>query len=228
MKAFRLFCQGNNLQADLWQLTDTGYVDSSSHLLNRVVKACSDPDDRHVIMRHLQEHLSISSNWRHLLGGLTLLLELVKHGPSMLFVEIGNGYHFDPVQRLSFLENFQYAEDPRVQKLIRNKAMSLRTALMQRMRSGDTCRDDGKSISSSDKYALPKWRQGPINGLVVIGHHEDTDHESEDEILKPSASVASTQSTEDLLEGDWWCVDTGDTGREGREVDQSPWTETRS
>lgn len=61
-------------------------------------------------------------------------------------------------------------------------------------------------------------------GLVVIGHHEDTDHESEDEILKPSASAASTQSTEDLLEGDWWCVDTA-----GREVDQSPWTsETRN
>lgn len=210
MKAFRWrFCHCESLQDDLWKLTDRGHVEVPPQLLNRVVQASSNADDRQIIMQHLQANLSISNDWRHLAGGLTLLGELLKQGPSILFEEIANGYHFDPVQRLSFLETFQYTEDKRVEQLIRTKAVKLREALLQKMCSSGELPSDVKCISSSDRCAVPTWRQGPVHGMVVIGHHEDTDEESGDETRKPPASTVSTQSGGDLLEGDWCCVSTG-------------------
>ena len=205
MKAFRRFCHGDTLEDDLWQLTETGYVEAPSHLLQRVVKASSDPDDRHVIMRHLQEHLSISSNWRSLLGGLVLLGELVKDGPSMLFVEICNGYHFDPVQRLSFLEQFRYAEDQRVQRLIRNKATRLRSTLMEKMHGA--LDSDLKHDQSLFERRDPTRRPDLVDGLVMIGHKQDTDSEDEGTKTRPASTVSTHSGGDHLVEGEWCCVE---------------------
>lgn len=62
-----------------------------------------------------------------------LLEELMRRGAPSLATEIAEGRHFDPVQRLTFLERFEYRDDRRVQGMVRQKAASLRTLVLARM-----------------------------------------------------------------------------------------------
>ncbi|CAJ1439657.1 unnamed protein product [Effrenium voratum] len=218
MQVFWRFQQG--LQADLRRLSETGHVEAPPELMERILQASKDPEDRRLIMGHLQECTSELSgkHWRRIAGALTLLAALLRRGCPVLMEEIASGYHFDPVQRLSFLEHFQCTEDLRVQKLIQKKAVQLRGEMLQKMSSegeGETskpiaengaarCAKEADHFSSADVIP-PVWRKGPVNGIVVVGHNEDTDSESEGSPMKPirrPASTASTESGGDLLDGE--------------------------
>lgn len=81
-----------------------------------------------------------------------LLEEMLRRGAPSLATEISEGRHFDPVQRLTFLEKFEYRDDRRVQGMLRQKATVLRTMVIARM--------EGEALPD-EKPASPSGRQGP-------------------------------------------------------------------
>ncbi|CAE6921516.1 Actr1a [Symbiodinium natans] len=214
MQAFRRLrgAGEGGLEADLRQMSETSYMESPpKELLARVMQASEYAEDRKRIVLHMQACLA-DTRWRAILSGLSLLSELLQRGCPRLFEEMAQGFHFDPLQRLSLLERFEYGDDPRVQKLVRQKASTLREALLEKLASSSdmTPVEDLKGFSNADVLVKPLQRRpGPVNGVAVIGHSEDTDDEaSEGELSSPglhhAGSTVSTESSGELLvlEGD--------------------------
>lgn len=207
------------LEVDLRRVTDSDLIDlPPKDALLCITQASQVADNRREIMRHLQECLSESSGarWRRVRGGLVLLEQLLKDGAPALLNEISEGLHFDPVQRLTFLEKFEYRDDLRVQGMIRQKATALRADVVARLQGSDDQAissgaahggsvSGGGSASSSKPLALSSdeptdrgaisissdatafgWEDRPptpkktsvVNGLVSVGHRDDTDSES--------------------------------------------------
>lgn len=126
------------LEADLHRITETDNIDAPpKDVLTSVSQSSHDPEDRAVIMRHLQECLSETSGrrWRRIHGGLVLLDQLLRYGAPALVEEVSAGLHFDPIQRLTFLERFEYGDDRRVQNIVRQKAGTLRSQLIAAMQA---------------------------------------------------------------------------------------------
>jgi len=119
------------LPADLQRVTHSGVLDVPKELLEPVVEATKNAEDRPEIMKHIQMCLAESSgkNWRRVYGALVLVEALVKDGAEELFAETAEGRHFDLVQRLSFLEHFDNA-DKRVTNNVKKKAEALRKEVM--------------------------------------------------------------------------------------------------
>mmetsp|Transcript_10483 Transcript_10483/g.28710 ORF Transcript_10483/g.28710 Transcript_10483/m.28710 type:complete len:340 (-) Transcript_10483:41-1060(-) len=141
------------LEADLRRITEAESIDTpDKDVLRSIVTSTHDPDDRRDILRHLQECLAESSGrrWRRVHGGLVLLEELIKNGAPALITEISEGMHFDPVQRLTFIERFEYKEDRRVQGIVRQKATALRADLIDRLQGGS-----GEGASAASGKASP-------------------------------------------------------------------------
>merc|ERR1711957_1072824 len=111
-------------------------------------------------------------------------------GSPVLIAEAAEGHHFDLVQRLTFLEQFAYDQDKRVQHMVRTKASSLRTEMLRKLEGGE---DDVRHASASGRKEFiqgvgsPDWHgvhlprpgtspKGPktVNGIVSVGHRDDT------------------------------------------------------
>lgn len=223
------------LEVELRRVTDSDLIDlPPKDALTFISQSSQVADNRREIMRHLQECLSESSGarWRRVRGGLVLLEHLLKTGCPVLMSEISEGMHFDPVQRLTFLEKFEYRDDLRVQGMVRQKATALRADVIARMESNsdepaaqtqtggsgagsskarstdadapkglvgfgsdDPAPGFGGSSSSAnvdaaafgweDRPPTPK-KQTHVNGLVSVGHRDDTDSESDHEASRPT------------------------------------------
>jgi len=143
------------LEADLRRITEADSIDvPPKEALLTVTQSSYNADDRREILRHLQECLGESSGyrWRRVHGGLILLTELLKNGAPSVVTEIAEGMHFDPIQRLSFLERFEYKDDRRVQNMVRQKATALRAELLDRLH-GDLAAPSGTSAGSTAQAA---------------------------------------------------------------------------
>mmetsp|Transcript_74639 Transcript_74639/g.211134 ORF Transcript_74639/g.211134 Transcript_74639/m.211134 type:complete len:275 (-) Transcript_74639:163-987(-) len=209
---------GSPLDADLKRVTESGIVEVPKELLSAVVQASHNVDDRQQIMRHLRECLAEPSakRWRRVYTGLLLVEDLLKNGSHDLITETADGHHFDLVQRLSLLEHFECTTDRRVQNMVRAKAAALRAEAVPRLQTAheqaageakreceSTCSPGaapsscstastsaGTGSPSSGPPGAP-WRpegQMVLNGIVAVGHRDDTTSESSgDEAPKPVA-----------------------------------------
>ncbi|CAE6937255.1 Actr1a [Symbiodinium sp. CCMP2592] len=207
MQAFRRLRGEGSLEADLRQMSESYMESPPKEVLARVMQASEYAEERKRIVLYLQACLA-DTRWRPILSGMWLLSELLQRGCQRLFEEMAHGFHFDPLQRLSLLERFEYGEDPRVQKLIRQKASHLREALLEKLASSAelTPAEELRGFSNADVFAEPKpRRQGQaINGVALIGHTADTDDETSDGEFSPhglqhAASTVSTESCGDLV-----------------------------
>lgn len=198
---------------DLRRVTHSEVLDIPQDLLTPVVEASFNEEDRPEIMKHLRECLSESSgkHWRRIHAALVLTEALLKGGSSALLSETAEGRHFDLVQRLSFLEHFDYS-DKRVMNSIRKKAAALRKEAVTSLEnaanresedykdSSSTCSPGEASTStapssggcpsesqSNDDEAAntdavePIQRIMILNDVVRVGHSDDTTSESEAE-----------------------------------------------
>jgi len=184
------------LDSDLKRITDSDVLgDSDKDALQRVTQASHVADDRRDIMRHLHSCLSEPSGkrWRRVLGGLSLLDGLLQSGASALFTEAAEGHHFDLVQKLNWLESYEYADDKRVQSLVRQKACAMKVLLLRKLEQLES--GTGSSQASgyqpdlhvaSGAYAGKPKGHKVVNGVVAIGHQDDTSGESSDEESCPA------------------------------------------
>jgi len=122
------------LLADLKRVTHTLSLNASdipADALTAVAQASNNEEERREIMKHLRECLAEATgkNCRRVYGGLILLETLLKRGSPELMVETAEGHHFDLVQRLSFLEHFDFS-DRTVQGMVRTKAVALRKEVL--------------------------------------------------------------------------------------------------
>jgi len=161
------------LETDLQVITDSASLIPDVAALCGIVVASHDANERCVIMSHLQDCLSESKGkrWRRILGSLIIVEHLMEKGCGGLISEISEGRHFDLGQRLWFLQSFEYTIDTRVQNMVRQKASTLRPALLKKMEEVETSGD-----SSERKHAV---LSGAGVNIVVAGHCEDTDTESD-------------------------------------------------
>merc|ERR1719204_2586071 len=90
----------------------------------------------------------------------------MRKGAPALFTEIAEGMHFDPVQRLTFLEHFEYRDDRRVQGIVRQKATALRTELLAKLQQ-----DTEHNSPSSDGKSPSRL---PASGSAGNGAHTGT------------------------------------------------------
>eukprot|EP00929_Paragymnodinium_shiwhaense_P052492 TRINITY_DN26297_c0_g1_i1.p1 TRINITY_DN26297_c0_g1~~TRINITY_DN26297_c0_g1_i1.p1 ORF type:complete len:343 (+),score=87.20 TRINITY_DN26297_c0_g1_i1:143-1171(+) len=225
MRLFGAFNRGstNPLEAELKRITDAELIDvPSKDALIVIVQSTHDPGDRREIMRHLNSCLTDTSQWRRIYGGLVLLEHLLQKAAPVLITEAAQGHHFDLVQRLTFLEKFDYSTDKRVQQMVQKKATSLRADMLAKIQSGDGDEDpvphpatsSGASTASKPPAAAttsgpagpvgggyssqgasrPKASKGGmlVNGIVNVGHRDDTTSESETE-RKPAVKKAPAQ-----------------------------------
>jgi hypothetical protein len=127
------------LKANLKKITDLGVQEIPQELLKHVIELSHDVDHRQEIMRHLRECLSepTGKRWRRIYGGLVLIEKLAELGSPTLLIEVAHGYHFDLIQKVSFVEQFDAVargcSDPRVGHLVRNKAMELKADLLPKL-----------------------------------------------------------------------------------------------
>lgn len=200
----RLSSKGSSLEKELKSVTDSGVMDIPKELLDPVIEASQSEDSRQEIMKHLRECLAESTGkrWQRVYGGLVLAEELVRRGSPALLAETAEGHHFDLVQRLSLLEHFELTSDRRVQGMVRAKATSARAEVISKLEgaeaalqvmdkankdsqstcspgmlsnySGSTCTGSAFSVPAAD---AGKGRM-VLNGIVSVGHSDDTTDES--------------------------------------------------
>jgi len=140
-----------SLADDLKKITHSGVLDLPKELFTPVIEASNkSEEDRRVIMMHLRECLAEPSgkHWRRISGGLAIVEALVKDGSTVLLVETAEGRHFDLVQRLSFLEHWDYS-DKRIMNIIRSKAETLRKQVVPAMENAEL-KDTEDAIKSKD------------------------------------------------------------------------------
>jgi hypothetical protein len=132
------------LEDNLRRITDRETLDASADVLDDILAASHNADDRKVIMGHLRQCLGEDSGhrWRRILGGLLVVEQLLQKGDRTLFAEAAGGLHFDLGMRLGFLSEFEYTVDLRVQKMVRTKASALREAFVVRLESAGTAAFD--------------------------------------------------------------------------------------
>eukprot|EP00413_Alexandrium_margalefii_P036466 CAMPEP_0204596628 /NCGR_PEP_ID=MMETSP0661-20131031/53342_1 /ASSEMBLY_ACC=CAM_ASM_000606 /TAXON_ID=109239 /ORGANISM="Alexandrium margalefi, Strain AMGDE01CS-322" /LENGTH=282 /DNA_ID=CAMNT_0051607247 /DNA_START=45 /DNA_END=893 /DNA_ORIENTATION=- len=199
---------GNGLDADLKRVTESGVIEVPKDLLATVSQASNNADDRREIMKHLRECLAEPAHkrWRRIYAALLLVEDLLKNGSQELLTETAEGHHFDLVQRLSLLEHFEFSTDKRVQGMVRAKATALRGDVVPRLqtahdRGGEVSRDCASTCSpgaapsscstasTAANYSSATggagsapWRppegQMVLNGIVAVGHTDDTTSES--------------------------------------------------
>lgn len=211
----------DTLEADLKRVTESSVIEVPKELLDNVTRASGGQDERVEIMRHLRDCLSEShgKRWRRIYAGLLLVEALIKNGAPQLLVETAEGQHFDLVQRLTFLDQFECTADRRAQTMIRNKAKALRHEIVPLLNDKsmgtaiDTKRDYTSSTSSpctpslascsttSTGYssAATTAATGPplvLNGIVSVGHRDDTtSEESGDERARRPAPPHAKSTT---------------------------------
>lgn len=134
-------------------------------ILLAITQSSHHEDDRRTIMRHIALclHDTAASKWRRISTGLTVVEHLLRNGSPLIVSETTEGMHFDIAQRLSFLENFEYSIDKRVEALIRRKVTSVRGAWVEVQK---------KQQVQASKEKLPK--------RPVVFHAEDTDDDLSD------------------------------------------------
>lgn len=198
--------KSSTLEIDLKKVTESGVIEVPEELLAAVTLAAQSEEDRREIMRHLRSCLAepTGKRWRRVWAGLVLTEHLVKKGPPELLVETAQGHHFDLVQRLSLLENFEYTTDKRIQNSVRAKAKGLRAELVPRLQDAEleapwaddknyeakdtasTCSPGittestcstvmtGFGFDSMTPISRPR---GPVivDGIVRVGTNDDTD-----------------------------------------------------
>jgi len=151
---------------------------------------------------------STVKRWKRIHAALILIEALLQRGAPEIVYETAEGRHFDLVQRLSLLEHFENTSDKRVQNMIRTKATALRAEVVPRLETAadagerppkkettsaienaSTCSpsiapslSSGASscFGSEDIPKLPARPQGLmiLNGVVAVGHRDDTTSES--------------------------------------------------
>lgn len=126
------------LKVCLRRITESEKINIPPELLAPVVEASHDADSRRDIMRHLRECLSepTGKHWHRIHGGLALVEKLMEQGSPALVIETAHGHHFDLIQKVSFLEQFDSAArgcSAARGFLIRKKANELRTELVPQL-----------------------------------------------------------------------------------------------
>lgn len=151
---------------------------------------------------------STVKRWKRIHAALILIEALLQRGSPEIIYETAEGRHFDLVQRLSLLEHFENTSDKRVQNMIRTKATALRAEVVPRLETAgdagerptkkenmtpsDTASTCSPSVApslssatsscfrSEDCSKLPERPQGLmiLNGVVAVGHRDDTTSES--------------------------------------------------
>jgi len=188
------------LAADLRRVTESGVMEVPDDLLTPVVDASCTKEGRDEIMQHLQECLAEPSTrrWRRVYAALILVECLVQRGCGELMSEAGKGVHFDMAQRLALLEYYVISTDRRVQNMIRSKAGTVRTLFVKRLEAGADAVSFGTHVPSvgscstaastnpgspninSTSWSWPSEPKGQIilNGVVAVGHQDDTTSDS--------------------------------------------------
>jgi len=194
---------GSAVQADLKRITDSGVIDIPEDLFHPVVDACRDPDSRSEIMIHLRACLSepAAKQWRRVYAGLLLTERLLERAPPAWTEETAQGMHFDLLQQVSFLRQFELASDRRAQGLVRKRAADLHDRLSTRFENikenpispQPTSLSSGTEACGSrfqgqdtgiDALVNPLAANAPpssqliLNGIVTVGHYDDTTSES--------------------------------------------------
>jgi len=162
MMLFRVACHGGGdepLNAHLKRITDSAYTrktlggaEIDGELLAPIIQESHDGDCRCEIMRHLRECLSEPSGkrWQRIYGGLALAEILMQHGSPALAIEVAHGHHFDLVQRVSFLEQFDATArgcaDRRAQKALREKARAFLDVLVPQLEKASDEEPPGTSM----------------------------------------------------------------------------------
>jgi len=179
LSSFGSKTDSKTLEALLKRASHTDSIDVEKDALLAVAQSSHSEDDRRIIMRHLHACLNdvASSKWRCVLAGLTIAEYVLQHGSPDLVTETASGFHFDLVQRLSFLEKFEYSYDKRVESMVRRKALSLRAAWLERQQQ--QMEAIGKEVEQ---------RPGPI-----VWHNDDTDDDLSDAEFD-KAVTSETQS----------------------------------
>jgi hypothetical protein len=207
--SFRRGEEDTTLAADLKRVTESNVLQVPKDLLTMVVEATRlGEKDRREIMMHLRECLAEpqGKEWRRMYAGLVLTEELLTFAAPELLTETAEGRYFDLVQRLSLLEHFECTNDLRVQNMVRTKATALRAEAVSKLESAadgswqksnspeNSSNGSFSTTASSSKYSsntdgLPE-KQMILNGVVAVGHNEDTDSESDNDADAPRKAVA--------------------------------------
>lgn len=194
------------LEADLNKVTDLGVIDVPKDYLSVIVeKARESEETRRTIMRHVQDRLAGKAQvWKQMYAAMVLIDTLLEQGPPELVSEASQGRHPDLMQRLSMLESFEYPSDRRIQGMIRNKAQSVRSSMMRKLEGAPdsmgelpaelpakqpapaSCSPASEASTSTASTAFFRDSSEPegqmiLNGIVAVGHRDDTTSEEEEE-----------------------------------------------
>lgn len=197
------------LESALKTATQSEKLDVAKEDLTFIAQCSHHEDDRRLIMRHLHMCLndSSSSKYRCIITGLTVGESLLRNGSPDLVEETAAGKHFDLVQRLSFLENFEYSYDKRVEGMIRRKALSLRGLYLEKqniLEEAPVLKPRGAVVFHSDDTdddlsdAEEDSRRPKVQPRKVENWHEEST--TDDQMTDGESSVSPRSSPNGLLQ----------------------------
>jgi len=196
------------LESALKTATQSEKLDVAKEDLTFIAQCSHHEDDRRLIMKHLHMCLndSSSSKYRCIITGLTVGESLLRHGSPDLVEETCAGKHFDLVQRLSFLEKFEYSYDKRVEGMIRRKALSLRGLYLEKqniLEEAPVLKTRGAVFHSDDtdddlSDAEEESRRSKVQPRKVDYLHEEST--TDDQMTDGESSVSPRSSPNGLLQ----------------------------
>jgi len=166
------------IKVQLNKATDSGVVDVPKDLFEGILEASNDEQSRRVIMMHIFECFTQSTKakhlpWKRIHAALILTEELLLNGSASLVSEIASGYHFDLLQQLSFLEQFQWTTDPRAQALVRSKAQSVRRTVAPKLEGAEVIQEKGDLSEDTASTCSPAASLQDCDGANEQGHITD-------------------------------------------------------
>jgi hypothetical protein len=209
LSSFGSKTDSRTLEALLQGATPRDSIAIEKDALLAIAQSSHSEDDRRTIMRHIYACLNDvggadrsgfaqvlrgrdERGWRCVHAGLTIAEYLLQHGSRDLVTETASGYHFDLVQRLSFLEKFEHRHDRRVESMVRRKALSLRSAWLEKQQQLETV---GKESE--------QWPG------AIVWHNDDTDDDLSD-AESDTLATSAMQSKQPQGDSEWLSDSTND------------------
>lgn len=202
----RLRSGGSSLEDDLKRITDSGVIDVPQELFTVIIEESREEQSRKIIMNHLRQcltDLSKPKDWKRAYVAMVLAEELMQKGSSALVAETAVGRHFDLVQRLSFLEQFEMSSNELAPSMVRSKAKALRASVVLKLRAFG-----GKFQKSSKQSAADEDMASTCSpkGSVCTSLYSDTTQISQIPTydFEDLVSWAESDETPDGVECEWY------------------------
>jgi len=173
-----MICSGGShdvsLGVQLRRITGAKSIEIPDDLYMPVLEASYDMRQRREIMKHVRECLSEESakRWTRIFTALVLVEAVLLRGDPALALELAHGHHFDLLQKVSLLEQFDARArgiaDRDVEPMVRDQAHLLRLSLVRLLEQHSGGEESDEDEPRAEAESCLPCRNMAESGQVIV------------------------------------------------------------